>query len=204
MNSVLDKLIVLQLNAVWQCIKTKTVRRALTDMCGDKDQPPALALDITLDSEGNLVDAIPTTMADWLKLPVRDSDLFVMTGKGPIRCPTVIICPQYKKMPVLSTKFSPDAVRMRDNDTCQLTGRKLRRGEGNMGHIIARTRGGPDSFENVVYMTRELNTKMGTRTPEEMGYRLLRKPFTPPPMPASAFIKKANHPHWAPFILKNA
>jgi 5-methylcytosine-specific restriction endonuclease McrA len=213
--NVLDKVIVLNLNRNWQPINQLPVRKAIVAMCSaSKGEKPALALDIeTAIKEDGSVDIIyvnPVKWEDWIKLPVRENDFYIQTAHQKIRVPTVIICAEYDKVPTRKVRFSKENIRRRDKDTCQVSGRKLKRGEGNIGHIKAKARGGKDTWENVVYMDKELNNKQGTNTPEEMGWTLINKPFEPKETPVivttedTKKLPKNVVPFWLPFVIPKA
>jgi 5-methylcytosine-specific restriction endonuclease McrA len=74
---------------------------------------------------------------------------------------------------------------------CQYTGRKLERKEGNIDHVVPRSRGGETSWDNCVLAHRETNSRKGDRLPQEAGLRLRKRPCAPRALPASAFIR--NH-----------
>ena len=46
-------------------------------------------------------------------------------------------------------------------------------------HVIPKSRGGKDTWENLVAACVPCNNRKGSRTPEEAGMPLLRKPFRP-------------------------
>lgn len=203
---------VLVLNKHWQAINDKaTVESALIDMTGGKHGIPSkLALDVELVPDGNGGYILgsstrPVEWSEWITLPVRTDhhdDRAVHTHRYTWRAPTVIICKVYDDMPVKTMRWSTGNVRIRDNGVCQVTGRKLSHKEGNVGHLKARAHGGTDSWENTVYMDRQLNTLQGTRTVEEMGWKLIRKPKAPPKLPASVTITEARHITWLPFLIR--
>jgi hypothetical protein len=67
---------------------------------------------------------------------------------------------------------------------CQYCGKsesELRRARIRLtrDHIIPRSRGGSDSFRNLVAACQRCNGQKGARTPEEAGMTLLSKPRTP-------------------------
>lgn len=201
MDSILDKQIVLSLNRSWQPIGTMTVRKAIVAMAGGIDgQHPALGMDIELADDETLQTATPVKWDDWLKLLVRDQDLSIMTPHGPIRAPTVIICHNYNKVPMKMPRLSPANIWHRDGGVCQYTGRKLTRAEGNLDHVIPRSLGGKDTWENLVLSHKEINSKKGNRTNKEAGLSLIRKPAAPPATPVSFSIREAKHRHWRPFL----
>lgn len=201
MDSVLDKPIVLKLNRLWQRIGWATPREAFVAMCGGAygGTPPAKGLSITTDENGELIEGVALDWSDWVNLPIRDCDFAISTGRGLVRVPSVIVSPEYDGMPLKGRKFSGKALRERDGGICQVSGRALAPGEGNVGHIKARAKGGARTWENTVYMDKKLNSLQGTRTPEEMGWRLLKEPTRPAPIPACAIPSKPLLPDHAPF-----
>lgn len=201
MDSILDKLIVLRLNRLWQRIGWCTPRQAFIALCGGVDggTPPAQALSITTDENGELIEGIAMDWEEWQKLPIRDSDFSISTGRALIRVPSVIVCPLYDKMPIRAVPLTSRAIRDRDHGICQVSGRKLAEGEGNLGHIVARAKGGKRTWENLVYMDRKLNSLQGTKLPSEMGWDLLKQPTAPRDVPASFLVKGAKSPDHGPF-----
>ena len=66
----------------------------------------------------------------------------------------------------------------------------LRPDEGSLDHVVPRSRGGKDAWENHVWSAKEVNQKKADRLPHEAGLKLLSKPRAPKKMPASALIRK--------------
>jgi 5-methylcytosine-specific restriction endonuclease McrA len=225
----LDKPLVLSLNRSWQVLGHRTVKQALVALNGGDSAthatyaahstratdaaalPPALGLDIAYarrddagpDGAWDFTRPLymnPLPWADWLKLPVRDFDLAVHTPRQSIRVPTVIIATNYARMPMRAPRLTRDAIYERDGGVCQYTGEHVGRGAGNLDHIVPRSRGGRDTFENLVWASREINALKADRLPQEAGLRLLRRPFAPRPLPVSALIREARHPDWKHFL----
>jgi 5-methylcytosine-specific restriction endonuclease McrA len=182
MSSILDRSTVLVLNRHWQAIDVKTPADAFCMMAS----AAASALDI---GEGAFV---PVKWADWIHLPVREGDASVKTARGLVRIPTVIIAGNYAKIPLRRPRFGARGIWERDGGVCQYTGRKLSPKEGNIDHVVPRSRGGRTSWENCVLAHREINSRKADRLPEEAGLRLRQRPAAPRVMPASAFIRNAH------------
>jgi 5-methylcytosine-specific restriction endonuclease McrA len=92
--------------------------------------------------------------------------------------PSVIALKEYhspKERPAF-TRFN---VFLRDNFTCQYTGRKIPVSELTFDHLIPRSRGGKTCWENIVTASREANIRKGSRLPEECGMYPLRRPEQP-------------------------
>lgn len=190
--SILHQNIVLVLNRNWQAIDTKTPAEAFCQMATDT----ATGLDIQ-----GADFMVPTKWEDWQSLPVRESDASIGTAHGPIRVPTVIVVANFAKVPKKRPKFNAQNIWERDGGRCQYTGRSLRPGEGNIDHVIPRSRGGDTSWENCVLAAREVNSRKGSRTPEEAGLRLLQPPETPPELPVTMLLRNVHDiPDWDPFL----
>ena len=200
---------VLCLNQLWQGIGQKTVKEALVAMLGgaEGNNPPALAIDMTfpVDAEGNIdwnnpEYTQPVGWDIWKTLPVRDYDVAIHTSRETFRAPRVIIQPNYAKMPVINPRPTKDAIRKRDGGECQYTGKILSWKEGNIDHVIPRAQGGKNTFENMVWSCKEVNSIKADKTPKQAGLTLRRKPMAPKPMPVSATMTVAHHPSWVPFL----
>lgn len=200
-ESVIDKPICLNLNSSWQALGWITTKQAIVAMTGGLgDTPPALAFDIKVDEDGNLIHAVPTKWEDWIKLPVDSSHLTILTKMGAIRAPTVVVRPSFGKMPQIQKKLTKQAIRERDENRCGYSGEVVGPGEGNVDHIIPRDRGGKDSWENLIWCKKEINSKKGNKLNSEAGLNLLKQPKAPRPIPKSATIKSPRHFHHKPFM----
>lgn len=91
----------------------------------------------------------------------------------------VIRLVNYVKLPIekiMANKPSRNMVYKRDDHTCQYCGsiKNL-----TIDHVIPRSRGGKDTWENMVAACMSCNTHKGDKTPEEWGRPLYRKPKAP-------------------------
>ena len=213
MNSVVNKLICLNLNANWQPVGFKTVKDAIVDLCGcdANGKPSSLALDIDYDIDNNgdpILDdpksMNPVSWTEWMKLPVRSWDLSINTPTMMIRVPTVIIATNFNKMPVKHFRGKPskDAIYTRDGGVCQYSGKKIDRNSATIDHIVPRSKGGADTWTNLVLCSKDINSKKGNRMNSEVGLKLLKQPIAPQPVPVYALIKDAKHIDWHHFLIK--
>ena len=213
-RNILDKLIVLSLNGVWQRIGHATVGEAFVAMTGGNVKTrPALGVDIGYaqreDGSWDTSTALyfnPLPWDEWIKLPVRPFDDCVRTAKLTIRVPSVIVSPDYVKMPEVKPEFSKDSVYERDQGICQISGKFVGREGGNLEHLHPVSRGGARrDFRNVVWCSTELNSQKGNRTLAEMNWKTIRQPFEPRRMPVCATrrMREIRHPDWRHFIELN-
>jgi 5-methylcytosine-specific restriction endonuclease McrA len=191
MNDMLNKATVLVLNRNWQAINVRTPQDAFCQMATNV----ATALEV----DGGSIR--PVTWDEWITLPVRPQDGAVLTMRGPIRVPTVIVALNYAKVPKKRPKLCARSIRERDGNRCQYTGRVLRPEEGSLDHVMPRSRGGRDTWENLVWSGKDVNARKGNRLPHEAGLKLLKVPRAPKELPASALIRNAHGiPDWEPFV----
>lgn len=193
MSQVLHKQSVLVLNRNWQAISTTSPAFAFGQMCTDA----ATGLDI----QGR--DAmIPVRWEEWIQLPIRPHDQSIGTPSARIRVPTVIVLSRFDKVPMKRPRFGLRGIWERDQGCCQYTGRKLAPGEGNIDHVVPRSRGGETTWENCVLSDKRINSRKADLTPREAGLKLLRPPSEPRPVPVTVLLR--NHegiPDWDPFLI---
>jgi 5-methylcytosine-specific restriction endonuclease McrA len=193
MNDILNRPIVLVLNRNWQAINVRTPQQAFVQMATDV----ATALDIDGDN------MVPMRWAQWVTLPVRANDYAVRTPKGAVRVPHVIVLSRFAKVPKRRPTFNARAIWARDGGRCQYTGQSLRPSEGNIDHVLPRSRGGKSSWENCVLASKEVNSRKADRLPEEVGLRLLKSPAAPRELPSTLFIRNVQSiPEWKHFLVE--
>jgi len=188
MNDMLNKNIVLVLNRNWQAINIRTPADAFCQMATNA----ATALDIELGNGARAEALRPVGWEEWITLPVREGDAAVRTARGAIRVPTVIVAVNYARVPKKRPKLSAKNIRERDGNRCQYTGKVLAPDEGNLDHVVPRSRGGQDTWENLVWSDKAINSRKGNRLPHEAGLTLLSVPRAPKELPVSAMIRNAH------------
>lgn len=208
MNNIIDKNIVLKLNKSWQPLTQSTVGRAIVDLAAGVSVW-ALDMEYELDEDGNPIgDPIimnPVDWDTWITLPVRSYDLSISYGGGfkKMRVPTVIISKNFNKMPVKKFRGKPskDAIWVRDGGVDQYTGKPLRREDATIDHVLPQSKGGRDTWENLVTTHKDINSRKGNKLNDEIGLKLIRKPQVPAPVPLSVLIREVRHRDWAPFLV---
>jgi 5-methylcytosine-specific restriction endonuclease McrA len=101
-----------------------------------------------------------------------------------------------------AVRFSRINVYTRDGFRCQYCGEKKGMRDLNYDHVIPRVRGGHTVWENIVTSCYACNDRKGSRTPEEAGMRLLRKPFKPSSLPVTPALRmtRSEMPEvWLPY-----
>lgn len=206
MQGIENKLLVLKLNKNWIAVDTALVGDALIDLAAGINSY-AIDIDYELKEDGSPDLSSPLPMRpvnweEWLTLPVRPWDFSILTVRGEVRIPTVLVAKNYAKIPEMKFGKNPSAeqIRIRDGNRCQYTGRKLKKGEGSLDHVLPKSRGGSNTWENLVYACKEINTMKGDKLNSECGLRLLRRPEKPKPIPRYKLIREARHADWKLFL----
>lgn len=192
MNDILNKSIVLVLNRNWQAVNIRTPAEAFCQLA------TGVAAGLEIAGAEHIR---PVTWDEWLTLPIREQDQAVQTVRGPVRVPAVIVLATFARVPRKRPKLCARAIRERDGNRCQYTGVELRPEEGNIDHVVPRSRGGKDVWENCVWSSKAVNSKKGNRLPREAGLTLLRQPVAVREMPVTALIRNTHRiPDWELFV----
>ena len=121
----------------------------------------------------------------------------VVAGSLTVERPSVILLARYVKVPRgRAVPVSRRGVLRRDGHRCAY----CRRSAGTVDHVLPRSRGGPDSWENLVACCIRCNNVKGDRTPEEMGWTLRLTPRAPQ---GHAWVLRSGeprHPLWKEYL----
>ena len=178
--SLLHRATVLVLNRNWQAIHAVTP----ADAFGYLTAGTARALRIQ-----GLHDMQPLDWETWRTLSPIDGEASVGTTTGRVVIPTVIVLSRYDRVPLVQPAFNLRGVWERDGGRCQYSGRAISAAEASIDHVMPRSRGGADDWENCVLSDRAINHRKGARTPTEAGLRLLSVPRAPRPVPSTLRIR---------------
>ena len=111
---------------------------------------------------------------------VEAAEAFLRSQHMALPMPLVIRLVTYVHIPrVLPLGVTRRGVLKRDNFTCQYCGRTQSSSDLTLDHVLPRSRGGKNTWENVVAACKPCNHRKGNRTPAEAHVRLLRQPFRP-------------------------
>ena len=99
-------------------------------------------------------------------------------------------------------RFSRINVYTRDGFRCQYCGERRAMRDLNYDHVTPRVKGGKTVWENIVTSCYACNDRKGSRTPEEAGMKLRKKPIKPTNLPVTpAFhLTRSEMPEaWLPY-----
>ena len=157
---------VLLLNRYYAPVSLTSVRRGMSLLFAGNAR--------ALDAEGGTHD-----FTAWRRLPVPAGEDWVPIVDGRLRVPRVLHLERYDRVPRVTLRSTRANIMLRDGHQCQYCGDRPGVRALNLDHVLPRSRGGADSWENLVTSCRRCNLRKGRRTPEEAGMALTRLPGRP-------------------------
>ena len=116
--------------------------------------------------------------------------------------PTVIRLRQFVHVPFRQLPLTRRNVFHRDNQSCQYCGSHS--DPLSIDHVIPKSRGGGDTWENVTTACLRCNVRKGNRTPKEAGMplkRVPRRPLSGLSFEACRQIHSGRHTEWAKYVI---
>lgn len=107
---------------------------------------------------------------DWVHTP---STAFIV--------PRVIRLLTFDRLQMDFVKLTRRNIFERDHYTCQYCGKTFSKNSNglNIEHIIPKSKGGKNTWKNLVASCLKCNQRKGDKTPKQANMQLLRKPFKP-------------------------
>ncbi len=184
---------VLVLNKDWAALRVITAGEALADLFVGRVE--------AIDTDYQAYD-----FATWRGLSAYKHEFepephrFVRTVTDAVLVPAVVRLMKFDKVRRPTLRMSRRNVYLRDNYTCQYTGRKLPASELNLDHVVPASRGGQTTWENVVCCSIAVNSLKGDRTPRQAGLKLIREPKRPDPALLLFRARRPRHDAWKHFV----
>lgn len=100
----------------------------------------------------------------------------ILTSLGEFVRPLIIRLLNYVNFRPVKSRVSRHKIYKRDNHECVYCGTKQ---DLSIDHVIPRSRGGDNSWGNLVSCCKKCNTKKGNRTPEEANMKFIKKVEVP-------------------------
>lgn len=116
----------------------------------------------------------PINITSW-----KRAIILLLKEKAQVISDRVIRLLEYIKLPLSKLreiKPSRAMIYKRDNNKCQYCGatRKL-----TIDHVVPKSKGGQDTWDNLVVACSSCNTKKGDKLLEQSGMKLIRRPVVP-------------------------
>ena len=141
--------------------------------------------------------SVKLVFLDKAELLHDDPERVIRTVDSEFLYPSVIRLKRYIRIPYANIVLSRRNVMKRDRHTCQYCGIKS---DLTLDHVLPRSRGGEDSWENLVTACNTCNVKKGNRTPDEAGMELDTEPYRPVHITFFQHLMNGVQEHWKPYL----
>ena len=192
---------VLVLNKLFVAVRVVSARRAFTLLAREI----AEVIHVETDAEGSHYHTY--NFESWAEVAgyqaqfERERHDWVRTVRFEIAVPRIIRLLGYERLPEQTVKLNRRNLFARDRNQCQYCGRYFPTSELSIDHVVPRTAGGGDSWENLVCACVRCNAKKGGRTPDQANMKLYRKPERPKRNPLIALrLGNAKYQSWKQFL----
>ena len=126
---------------------------------------------------------------------------WIRTVHFQIAVPRVVRLLGYDRLPKAQVKLNRRNLFARDRNRCQYCGKKFPTQELSLDHVLPRSQGGKNTWENIVCACIRCNTRKGGRTPMQAGMRLIIQPMRPRRSPVlSLKLSDSRYASWKQFL----
>ena len=118
------------------------------------------------------------------------------------KAPTVIRLRQFIRVPYRDIPMTRKNIFQRDRSSCQYCGQKNKK--LSIDHVLPRSRGGKDTWENVITACLQCNVMKGNRTPDEAKMPLRKTPYKPLnnlSFETTKQIYSGRHKEWGKYVI---
>jgi len=191
------------LNAHYAALRIISARRAFSLLFKRDAEDRPLAEVISVEGERY----VSYDFDDWRELsqlrrefePERHD--WIRTVRFYVAVPRIIRVLTFSRVPKQEVKLNRRNIYARDNSRCQYCGKRFSTSELSLDHILPRSRGGQNTWQNVVCCCVRCNVKKGGRTPREAGMQLIREPSRPRLSPVVSFsLSSEKYRSWQQFL----
>lgn len=125
----------------------------------------------------------------------------VRSPKTQIPVPSIVRLDDYVRLPFQKIILSRKNILRRDGHQCQYCGSQG--GNLTLDHIIPKSQGGEDTWENLITACVSCNNKKDNKKPEDANMRLLRQPRKPNHITFIRHSVNKIDERWKPYLFLN-
>jgi 5-methylcytosine-specific restriction endonuclease McrA len=126
---------------------------------------------------------------------------WIRTVRFQIAVPKIVRLLAYDKLPRGPVKLNRRNLYARDQNRCQYCGKRYPTSELSLDHVIPRSHGGSNSWENIVCACVKCNVRKGGRTPDQAGLKLIARPARPKRSPILTIkLSDSKYASWKQFL----
>ena len=188
---------VLLLNRLYMAVRVVSARRALTLLYRE------LAEVVSIDDGKYLA----YDFDDWVEVSQAKQRFepekydWIRTVHFQVAVPKIIRLLGYDKLPAVCVKLNRRNLFARDQNRCQYCGKRFPTSELSLDHVIPRSQGGQNTWENIVCACIRCNVKKGGRTPHQANLKLIVPPTKPRRSPILTIkMSDSKYASWKQFL----
>ncbi|MBX3382801.1 MAG: HNH endonuclease [Phycisphaeraceae bacterium] len=194
---------VLVLNRAYAAMRVVSARRAFCLL----SRSIAEVIHVGYDDEGAANQFVSYDLESWIEVSSlqrefeRERHDWVRTVRFEVAVPRIIRLLGYDRLPDQTVKLNRRNLFARDRNQCQYCGRHFTTSDLSIDHVMPRTQGGGDTWENLVCACIKCNARKGGRTPEQASMKLVRRPVRPHRNPVIALrLGNSRYQSWKAFL----
>lgn len=188
---------VLMLNRLYMAVRVISAKRALTLLYREMVEVVSL-------EEGNY---LSYDFDSWVEVSAARHDFephahdWIRTVRFQVAVPRIVRLLDYDRLPKAQVKLNRRNLFARDRNRCQYCGKKFPTPELSIDHVVPRSQGGGNTWDNIVCACVRCNTRKGGRTPEQANMHLITKPVRPKRSPMiSVKLSDERYRSWKQFL----
>ena len=188
---------VLLLNRLYMAVRVVSARRALTLLY--RELAEVIAYDDGKYLSYDFDDWVEVSQAKQRFEPERHD--WIRTVHFQIAVPKIIRLLGYDKLPATGVKLNRRNLFARDQNRCQYCGKRFPTSELSLDHVVPRSQGGTNGWENIVCACIRCNVKKGGRTPHQASMKLIAQPVKPKRSPILTIkLSDSKYASWKQFL----
>jgi 5-methylcytosine-specific restriction endonuclease McrA len=114
--------------------------------------------------------------------------------------PSIIRLYRFVSLPYKRVSLTRQNIFKRDNYTCTYCATKENL---TLDHVVPKSQGGRDSWENLITACQKCNSRKGNMTPEQAGLEMLHRPFRPSFVMFLGNFSGTVRDDWKPYLYMN-
>jgi len=126
-----------------------------------------------------------------------DEDRPILTSIGKYLRPLIIKLKKFVYLPYKKVTLARTNIYRRDGHTCMYCPSKR---DLTLDHVMPKSRGGANSWENLVTCCKKCNSRKDNMTPKEAGMKLRFKPYRPTFQEFALALKGGSKKEWKEYL----
>lgn len=188
---------VLLLNRLYMAVRVVSARRAMTLLY--RELAEVVAVDDGQYLSYDFDDWVEVSEAKRRFEPERHD--WIRTVRFQIAVPKIVRLLGYDHVPRAGVKLNRRNLFARDHNRCQYCGKRYPTSELSLDHVVPRSQGGTNAWENIVCACIRCNVKKGGRTPAQAHMTLIAPPARPRRSPVLTIkLSDSKYASWKQFL----